>query len=141
MINHSSVHAAHCRIGLRRCGSIPGSRVWQIAALSALIRAAVASADAAQAAQCCYRPSLMQLKSSPQGLANRSSLKAAQCCCDLHSCSPSLGLHAWPIAALSRLLIPAVAFADAAQAHAQAQIAALCTLLNTALAFADAAQA
>jgi hypothetical protein len=41
--------------------------------------------------------------------------------------------------ALSRLLIAAVAVADAAQA--QAQIVALCLLLGAALAFADAAQA
>jgi hypothetical protein len=62
---------------------------------SSLVKAAVAFADAAQAAQCCYWPSPMQLKRRPQSLTNRSSREAAQ----------------WMLSA-------AVAFADAAQAWA-----------------------
>jgi hypothetical protein len=89
------MHAAQYCIGLRRCGSSLGPRVWQIAALSSLVKAAVAFADAAQAAQCCYWPSPMQLKRRPQSLTNRSSREAAQ----------------WMLSA-------AVAFADAAQAWA-----------------------
>jgi hypothetical protein len=130
------VYAAQCCVGLRRCVSSLGPRVWQIAALSALVKAAEAFADAAQAAHCFYWPSSTQLKLLNAAVAFADTAQAQAPGSGRSQLSQ--GFHVWPMVALSRLLFAAVTFAGAAPA--QAQITALCMLLDAALAFADAAQ-